>query len=75
MVAVGCVRRVLAAPDLEAVVVVAVAVGLLVGLLAGLDVVRLLALDLEVVEGLVGGGGLVVVPGPVLIGAVVSILA
>ena len=26
-------------------------------------------------EGLVGGGGLVVVPGPVLIGAVVSILA
>lgn len=70
MVAVGCLFRRLLAPDLEVVVVVAVAVGLLVGL----DVVRLLALDLEVVEGLVGGG-LVVVPGPVLIGAVVSILA
>ena len=75
VVAVACLLRLLLAPDLEAVVVVAVAVGacLLVGLLA---------LDREeVVGGLArgrgggGGGCLVVVPGPVLMGGAVSISA
>lgn len=75
VVAVACLLRLLLAPDLEAVVV-AVAVGARL-----LVCERLLALDREeVAGGLVGGGGggagcLVVVPGPVAMGGVVSISA
>lgn len=70
VVAVACLLRLLLAPDL---VVAAVGVRLLV-------CVRLLALDREEAVGLVGVGGggagcLVVVPGPVAMGDVVSISA
>ena len=80
VVAVACLLRLLlAAPDLVAVVVVAVAVGARLLVREGL-----LARDLEVVVGGLlggrgggggGGGCLVVVPGPVLMGGAVSISA
>ena len=77
LVEVACLLRLLlAAPDLVAVVVVAVAVGARLLVREGL-----LALDREeAVVGLLGlggggGGCLVVVPGPVLMGGVVSISA
>lgn len=75
VVEVACLLRLLLAPDLEAVVVVAVAVGARLLVREGL-----LALDREeVVVGLLGlgggGGCLVVVPGPVLMGGAVSISA